>query len=392
VKASENIGNPKPEMTKSLRSERRGIMRRITWIALLLVLALVVAACAGQTAAPTATPAPAAPAPAEPTAAPAEESDDEDMADEDMADDAAEEAMPADGPIVLPEINPLELSVDIIIMGSSTVYPLTEAMAERFYDEGFGGRITIDSIGSGAGYERFCVAGESDIANASRPIRDSEVANCQSIGREPIEIRVGTDALAVVVHPDNDWLTDVSIEELALIFSDEVVNWNEVNEAYPDMPILRFSPGTDSGTYDYFVEEVMDARYGDEGEARILNSRNLQLSEDDNVLVQGVEGELGAIGYFGYAYYEENVGRLAILDIEGVEGTAESVDAGTYPLARPLFIYTTASIMQEKPQVAAFVNFYLTYVEEEVERVGYFPASAAAYNGARQAWLEAMGE
>jgi phosphate transport system substrate-binding protein len=362
-------------------------MRQILWIALLLVAALILAACGGQSAAPTATPVPAAPAPAEGV-------DDEAEAEEPASEEAAlaDASGPADGPVVLPDVNPLELAGDIIIMGSSTVYPLTEAMAERFYDEGFGGRITIDSIGSGAGYERFCVAGESDIANASRPIRDSEVQSCQSIGREPIEIRVGTDALAVVVHPDNDWLFDVTIDELALIFSDEVVNWNEVNEEWPDLPILRFSPGTDSGTYDYFVEAVMDEHYGDEGEARILNARNLQLSEDDNVLVQGVEGELGAIGYFGYAYYEENVGRLAILDIDGVEPTAESVDDGSYPLARPLFIYTTASIMQEKPQVAAFVNFYLTYVEEEVERVGYFPATPEAYDGARLNWLAAMGQ
>lgn len=372
-------------------------MRRTIWIGLLLVASMILAACATQPASPTATPVPAAPAPAEATAVPeeeaeaGEEAEEAEMSDEEEMDEEAE-APAHDGPVVLPEVNPLELSGDIIIMGSSTVYPLTEAMAERFYDEGFGGRITIDSIGSGAGYERFCVAGESDIANASRPIRDSEVENCRNIGREPIEIRVGTDALAVVVHPDNDWLMDVTIEELALIFSDEVVNWNEVNEEWPDLAILRFSPGTDSGTYDYFVEEVMDALYGDEGEARILNSRNLQLSEDDNVLVQGVEGELGAIGYFGYAYYEENIGRLAILDINGVEPTAQSVDEGSYPLARPLFIYTTASILQEKPQVAGFVNFYLTFVEEEVERVGYFPATEAAYDQARLAWLEAMGE
>lgn len=366
-------------------------MRRTLWIALLMIATLVLAACGGQTPAPaaTATPVAAAPAAEEPEA---EEAEDMEESEPAATAEPAEEGEVAAGPVDLPEVNPLELSGDIIIMGSSTVYPLTEAMAERFYDEGFGGNITIDSIGSGAGFERFCVSGESDIANASRPIRDSEVESCRSINRDPIEIRVGTDALAIVVHPDNDWATNLTIEELALIFSDEVVNWNEVNPEWPDQPILRFSPGTDSGTYDYFVEAVMDEVYGDEGEDRILNSLNLQLSEDDNILVQGVEGEINAIGYFGYAYYEENVGRLGIADIEGVEPSAETVDDGSYPLARPLFIYTTASILQEKPQVAGFVNFYLSFVEEEVERVGYFPATENAYNGARQQWLDAVGE
>lgn len=335
-------------------------MRRMT-VVLLALVALTLAACG----------APAAPAaPAAPPAAPA-------------ADVAGGE---------LPEVNPLELSGDIIIAGSSTVYPLTEAMVERFIDEGFGGNITIDSIGTGAGFERFCVAGESDIANASRAIRDSEVESCRNIGREPLEIRVGTDALAIVIHPDNDFLTDVDIETLALIFSNNVTNWNEVNEAWPDAPILRFSPGTDSGTYDYFIEAVMDEVYGDEGAAALLNAGNLQLSEDDNVLVQGVEGDVNAIGYFGYAYYEENAGRLGILNINGVEPNAESVDAGTYPLARPLFVYTSAAIMKEKPQVAGLINFYLTYVNEEVARVGYFPANEEALEQARQNWLIGMAE
>ena len=346
-------------------------MRRMT-VVLLAIVALTLAACS----APAAPAAPAAPPAA--TTAPAAEAP------------AAPAADVAGGE--LPEVNPLELSGDIIIAGSSTVYPLTEAMVERFIDEGFGGNITIASIGTGAGFERFCVAGESDIANASRAIRDSEVESCRNIGREPLEIRVGTDALAIVVHPDNDFLTDVDIETLALIFSNNVTNWNEVNEAWPDAPILRFSPGTDSGTYDYFIEAVMDEVYGDEGAAALLNAGNLQLSEDDNVLVQGVEGDVNAIGYFGYAYYEENAGRLGILNINGVEPNAESVDAGTYPLARPLFVYTSAAIMKEKPQVAGLINFYLTYVNEEVARVGYFPANEEALEQARQNWLIGMAE
>jgi phosphate binding protein len=298
--------------------------------------------------------------------------------------------------VMLPEVNPLEVTGDIISAGSSTVFPLSEAMAERFVDEGYAGNITIDSIGTGAGFERFCVAGESDISNASRPINEEEVASCVAINRTPIEFRVGTDALAVVVNPENEFLSDVSLEQLALIFSSETTNWSDVDPSWPAEPILRFSPGTDSGTFDYFVEAVMTPAFEEQGEeageAALLDAANLQLSEDDNVLVQGVEGSPFAIGYFGYAYYEENADRLKILNIEGVEPSAESVDAGEYPLARPLFIYSDATVMQEKPQVAAFINFYLTYVNEEVVAAGYFPASADALNQAKQSWLDAMGQ
>jgi phosphate transport system substrate-binding protein len=267
------------------------------------------------------------------------------------------------------------------------VFPLSEAMAERFQDEGYSGNITIDSIGSGAGFERFCVAGETDISNASRPIKDSEVASCRSIGREPIEFRVGTDALAVVVSQENDFIENATLADLALIFSDQAETWADVNPAWPDEPIQRFIPGTDSGTFDYFVEEVFD-----ENEEPILSASNTQLSEDDNVLVQGVLGSPYAIGFFGYAYYAENEDVLRVLSIEDVEPTAESVDLGEYPLARPLFNYSTAEIMKEKPQVAAFINFYLTYVNEEIRDVGYFPASPTALDGARQAWIAAMGQ
>jgi phosphate transport system substrate-binding protein len=286
--------------------------------------------------------------------------------------------------LALPEVNPLEVTGDIVTAGSSTVYPLSEAMAERFEDEGYSGSITIDSIGSGAGFERFCVQGETDISNASRPIKDSEVESCRAIGREPLEFRVGTDALAVVVSQENDFIDNASLAELALIFS-TAQTWAEVNPAWPNQPIQRFIPGTDSGTFDYFVEEVFD-----NDKAPILNAANTQLSEDDNILVQGVLGSPYAIGFFGYAYYAENAATLQILSVEGVVPSGESVDSGDYPLARPLFIYSTASILQGKPQVAAFINFYLTYVNEEIGRVGYFPASAEALDAARQAWLDGM--
>ena len=284
----------------------------------------------------------------------------------------------------LPEVNPLEVTGDIISAGSSTVFPLSEAMAERFRDEGYAYNITIDSIGSGAGFERFCVAGESAISNASRPIKDSERESCAAINRIPIEFRVGTDALAVTVSKDNDFVDNLTMEELALVFS-SAMTWSDVNPDWPDEPIQRFSPGTDSGTFDYFVEEVFD-----KDKVPILSADAIQLSEDDNVLVQGVTGSRYAIGYFGYAYYQENADTLRIVAINGVEATAANGANATYPLARPLFIYSDAGILAERQQVAAFVNFYLTYVNEEIERVGYFPADASVLEAAKQSLLNAM--
>ena len=284
----------------------------------------------------------------------------------------------------LPEVNPLEVNGDIISAGSSTVFPLSEAMAERFRDEGYAHNITIDSIGSGAGFERFCVAGESDISNASRPIKDSERESCAAINRIPIEFRVGTDALAVTVSKDNDFVDNLTMEELALVFS-TAATWADVNPDWPDEPIQRFSPGTDSGTFDYFVEEVFD-----KDKEPILSADAIQLSEDDNVLVQGVTGSPYAVGYFGYAYYQENAETLKIIAINGVDATAANVDNASYPLARPLSIYSDAGIMAEKPQVAAFINFYLTYVNEEVERVGYFPAASSVLEAAKQDLVNAM--
>lgn len=286
---------------------------------------------------------------------------------------------------MLPEVDPADVSGNIITAGSSTVFPLTERMAERFNDEGFAGKITIDSVGTGAGFERFCVTGESDISNASRAIKDSEVESCRAINREPIEFRVGTDALAVVINPANTSVTNVTTDQLVLLFS-TAEKWSDVDPSWPDQPILRFIPGTDSGTFDYFVEEIFD-----QDEEPILTAANTQLSEDDNILAQGVEGNPYAIGFFGYAYFAEAGNKLTALLVNGVKPTAETAESGEYPLARPLFIYSDAKILQEKPQVAAFINFYLTFVNEEVIDVGYFPASEAALNTARENWLMGMG-
>ena len=356
---------------------------------LLLTATLVLAGC----------PAPAAPAPAAEAPAAVEVKATEAPAAEAAATEAPAAEAPAAAGMALPEVDPAAATGDIVTAGSSTVFPLSEAMATRFKDEGYAGNITIDSIGTGAGFERFCKAGETDVANASRAIKDSELENCKAIGRQPIEFRVGTDALAVVVSPENDFATNVTIEQLAKIFSKDATNWSDVDPSWPAEPILRFSPGTDSGTFDYFVEAVMDKTYVKDatadkgkGEEAILGAANLQQSEDDNVLVQGVEGNKYAIGYFGYAYYEEQGSKLKILDIEGVKASAESVDAGDYKLARPLFIYSDATIMKDKPQVAAFINFYLSFVNEEISTVGYFPASEEALDAAKQNWSTATGQ
>ena len=300
--------------------------------------------------------------------------------------EAAVEEAAEGAPGELPVPDPLAVSGDIVTAGSSTVFPLTERMAERYGDEGFAGQVTIDSIGTGAGFERFCVAGETDIANASRAIKEEEAANCAAIGRTPLEFRVGTDALAVVVNPANDFVTNLTLEQLALAFS-TAETWADVDPSFPAEPIARYSPGTDSGTFDYFVEAVFD-----EDDAPILASSGTQFSEDDNVLVQGVEGDVYAIGYFGYAYYLENADLLKIVSVDGVEPTAESAEDGSYPLSRPLYIYSDGGVMQAKPQVADFINFYLTYVNEEIIDVGYFPASEDALNQARQNWLVGMGQ
>nr|MBC7244192.1 phosphate ABC transporter substrate-binding protein PstS family protein [Chloroflexota bacterium] len=342
-------------------------MRRILFVTLLLSLLLSACTPAQPTATPT--PSPILVPKSTPTQAP-----------------TVVPTKPATG-IVLPEVNPLEVKGDIVTAGSSTVYPLSEAIAEMFKDEGYKGNITIDSIGSGAGFERFCKAGETDIANASRPIKSSEVDSCRAIGREPIAFRIGTDAVAVVVSKRNTFLQNVTMEQLAKIFSNEAMRWSDVDPSWPKENILRFSPGTDSGTFDFFVEEVLGKK-----KELLLEAANLQLSEDDNVLVQGVLGSPYAIGYFGFAYYQENADKMNVLSIDGIAPTPETVDSGKYPLARPLFIYSTAKIMREKPQVAAFINYYLTNVNEVIRKVGYFPASEEALNASKKAWLEAVGQ
>jgi len=287
---------------------------------------------------------------------------------------------------ILPGVNPSKVQGSIITAGSSTVFPLSEAIAERFAKEGFAGQVTIDSIGSGAGFERWAKAGETDIANASRAIKASEKESAAKLARPrvPIEFRIGTDALAIVVSSKNSFARDITIEELALLFS-TATYWSDVRATWPKKEIKRFSPGTDSGTFDYFVEQVLKSK-----KEPLLTAKNLQLSEDDNVLVQGVYGDEYAVGYFGFAYYVENMGKLKDLAVNKIAPSKETVDNGTYPLSRPLFLYSDAKIINEKPQVAAFLAYYLTYVNDVIGKVGYFPAPADAMRASKNALAAAI--
>jgi len=344
-----------------------------SFVFVLVVLSFILAAC-GTPSTPAVEPtATEAPVEAEPTVA------------------ATEDPMAAFAPDAV--------EGDVITAGSSTVFPLSERMAELFQQEGYTGNITVDSVGTGAGFERFCVAGETDISNASRAIKDSEAEACAAIGRDPVEFRVGTDALAVVVSAENDFLTSISKEQLGQIFKGELTTWDQVDPSYPAEAIGVYSPGADSGTFDYFIEAVVGPVTLDAdgkadlaaAEEALLGLEGAQFSEDDNVLVQGVEGSPYAIGYFGYAYFSENTGALKAVAIDDVEPNQGTVDDGSYPLARPLFIYSDAAILQEKPQVAAFIYFYMSNVNNEIIDVGYFPAPAADLEAAMDAWMSATG-
>lgn len=286
----------------------------------------------------------------------------------------------------LPIIDPLDVSsgVDVAIAGSSTVFPLSTAVLTQWIDEG-GPEYAIDSIGSGGGFERFCVEGASDIANASRPIKEDEVTACAEIGREPIEIRVGTDALSVVISSGNYFAQEMTIEELNAAFSaDQGATWADINPEWPAHPIQFFTPGADSGTFDYFNEAVFDE--ADPSPMLAATAGNI-VGEDDNVTVQGVSGDgctegdvssTCAIGYFGYAFFAENSDVLQAVAIDGGEGPVapgdDSVNQGTYPLARPLFMYTDAGVIADKPEVAEFIAYYLSNVSDLIGTVGYFPA------------------
>ena len=249
-----------------------------------------------------------------------------------------------------------DLSGRIEADGSSTVGPYTTAAAERFQQANSGVQVTVGVSGTGGGFERFC-RGETDLSNASRPIKEEEATACKDKGVEYVEFQVANDALTVVVNKDNDWATCLTTEQLAKIWGPEskVDNWNQVDSSFPDQKLSLFGPGTDSGTFDYFTGEIN----GEEGASR----SDYNASEDDNTTVTGVAGEKGGLGYFGFSYFEENQDKLKALEIDGGDGcVAPSVKAaqdGTYkPLSRPLFIYVKKDALA-RPEVAAFMQYIL---------------------------------
>ena len=256
----------------------------------------------------------------------------------------------------------------IRIDGSSTVYPITEAVAEEFSKQASKVNVSVGISGTGGGFKRFCV-GETDITDASRPITPSEVALAAEKKVEYIEIPVAYDALTVVVNPKNDWVKSLTVEQVRKIYSaaGTAKTWKDLDPAWPDRPLKVFSPGTDSGTFDYFKEVVI----GKDGNVR----SDMSVSEDDNALVMGVAGNLDGIGYFGLAYYEENKSKLRPVPIDGGKGpvtpSVKSVNDGTYtPLSRPLFIYINRKAA-DRDEVRAFVDFYLTEAGELAKEVGY---------------------
>jgi len=272
------------------------------------------------------------------------------------------------------------LSGSIELDGSSTVYPISEALAEEFQAAHPDTRVTVGVSGTGGGFKRFC-AGEIDIADASRPIKDEESADCAANGITFTEIRIAWDGLSVITNPENDFVDCLTVDELKKIWEpgSTVNNWSQVRAGFPDKKLTLFGPGTDSGTFDYFTEEIA----GETGASRA----DYTASEDDNVLVQGIEGEPEALGYFGFAYFEQNADRLRLLGVDGGQGCVEpsvaTIESGEYaPLSRPLFLYVRNDALAEL-QVAAFLEFALTDGAELVRQVGYIALKPEQYEAER---------
>jgi phosphate transport system substrate-binding protein len=268
------------------------------------------------------------------------------------------------------------VSGEVVSDGSSTVEPLTAAAGELFIQDNPDVNVSVGTSGTGGGFEKFC-AGDTDISNASRPIKaDEEAPICKQNKVDFTELHVANDALTVVVSAENDFITCLTTEELNTLWAPEsegeITTWDQVNPDFPAEPIELYGPGTDSGTFDYFTDEIN----GEEGASR----SDYNASEDDNVIVQGVSGSPNALGYFGFTYYEENADALKAVEIDSGDGcVAPSVEAsqdGSYtPLARPLFIYVSNAAYAEKPQVASFVDFYVENNSDIAEAAQFIPLS-----------------
>ncbi|MCG9972071.1 PstS family phosphate ABC transporter substrate-binding protein [Christiangramia crocea] len=266
----------------------------------------------------------------------------------------------------------------ISVDGSSTVYPITEAVAEEFRTEKPRVNVTIGVSGTGGGFQKF-TRGETDISDASREIKDKEAALAKENNIDYVELEVAYDGLAVVINPENDWAKSFTVEELKKIWEPaaqgEIMKWSQINPEWPDEEIHLFGPGVASGTFDYFTEAIV----GEGGASR----GDFTASEDDNVLVQGVAGDKYGLGFFGLAYYEANSDKLELAAVDGGNGpvvpSAETVNNGTYsPLSRPLFIYVSSTAIQD-PTVVEFVNFYLDEAGALAKDVGYFPLTDNEY-------------
>ena len=273
----------------------------------------------------------------------------------------------------------------IAIDGSSTVFPIGEAVAEEFQRANQGARVTVGTSGTGGGFEKFC-RGETDISNASRPIKATEAAKCQAAGIEFIEVPVAYDGLSVVVNPKNTWATSMTVAELKKLWQPEaqgkITRWSQVRQGWPDREVHLFGAGTDSGTFDYFTEIIVGKAQSSRGD--------YTASEDDNVLVQGVSGDENALGYFGYAYYENNKDKIKLVGIDGGKGAVlpspQTIRDGSYaPLSRPLFIYVNKAKLQ-RPEIRSFVDFLLAQGGQLVREVGYVPLSDSEQQLVKDRW------
>jgi phosphate transport system substrate-binding protein len=299
---------------------------------------------------------------------------------------AASEAPGSEGPAA-------DLSGTVTIDGSSTVYPITEAVAEEFQLANSGVQVPTSLSGTGGGFKKFCV-GETDINDASRPIKaedEGEGLACEANGIEYVELQVAIDGLTVVVNPENTFATCLTVEELAKIYgpdSPQDLKWSDVRADFPAETVNRFMPGADSGTFDYFTEEI-------NGEVDAATQFATQ-SEDDNVLVTGVAGDVNAITFFGYAYFIENQDKLKALEVDGGEGcvapTEETINDNSYaPLSRPLFIYPDIGKAKERPELKAFVDFYLENTSTLSAEVGYIALPDDLLQAEKEEWAAAVG-